>query len=203
MEPGIALALAPPLVGAAIGWLTNWVAVRMLFWPRRPVRLLGVTLQGVFPSRQPQLARELGGMVERELLSAADVGRAANDPAFLARLGQQLAECLESTLREKLSGAPMASRLLGGSAASRLTSALADQLEKRVLPRVVAAAARELEGSLHVAELVRQRVEAASVEQVEAMLLGMMRRELRFVELVGGLLGFVIGLAQSALILLR
>ena len=39
-----------PAVGALIGWFTNFVAIRMLFHPRKPVRLFGrVVLQGVLP----------------------------------------------------------------------------------------------------------------------------------------------------------
>jgi uncharacterized membrane protein YheB (UPF0754 family) len=34
------------------GWVTNWVAIKMLFHPRKPIRFLGMTLHGVFPKNQ-------------------------------------------------------------------------------------------------------------------------------------------------------
>lgn len=38
-----------PLIGGFIGWLTNWVAIKMLFYPREPKKILFVTFQGIFP----------------------------------------------------------------------------------------------------------------------------------------------------------
>ena len=36
--------VAMPLVGGAIGWVTNFLAIRMLFRPRLPRRVLGLTV---------------------------------------------------------------------------------------------------------------------------------------------------------------
>ncbi|NDC78344.1 MAG: DUF445 family protein, partial [Chitinophagia bacterium] len=52
-----------PVISAFIGWVTNWVAIKMLFHPRRPIRFLGLTVQGIFPKRQRQFAERLGRMV--------------------------------------------------------------------------------------------------------------------------------------------
>ena len=53
------LLFALPVIGALIGWLTNWVAVKMLFHPREPLKLGIVTVQGIFPKRQQALAEKL------------------------------------------------------------------------------------------------------------------------------------------------
>ena len=58
-----------PSVGAMIGWFTNFIAIRMLFRPKKPVRLFGrFAFQGVLPRRQSELARIVGETVERDLL---------------------------------------------------------------------------------------------------------------------------------------
>jgi uncharacterized membrane protein YheB (UPF0754 family) len=64
--------LIPPLAGALIGYVTNAVAIRMLFRPLRAVRILGVRLPftpGVLPRQRHKLADSIGAMVERELLT--------------------------------------------------------------------------------------------------------------------------------------
>ena len=64
--------LAIPLVGAAIGYVTNWIAVKMLFRPRKEVRLWGKRLPftpGVIPRGQKRLARAVGRAVEEQLLT--------------------------------------------------------------------------------------------------------------------------------------
>ena len=52
-----------PIIAALIGWLTNYLAVKMLFHPKLPLQVLGFSIQGVFPKRQKQLADKLGSLV--------------------------------------------------------------------------------------------------------------------------------------------
>ena len=57
-----------PFIGAGIGWITNVVAIRMLFRPKEPIKVGGITLQGVLPKRQKELAKAIALAVEKELL---------------------------------------------------------------------------------------------------------------------------------------
>lgn len=62
----------PPVAGAIIGFVTNVVAIRMLFRPLREIRFLGVRLPftpGILPKQRHKLAQSIGAMVERELLT--------------------------------------------------------------------------------------------------------------------------------------
>ncbi len=62
----------PPLLGAVIGYVTNALAIRMLFRPLRRWRLLGIPIPftpGVIPRRREELANSIGNMVSRELLT--------------------------------------------------------------------------------------------------------------------------------------
>jgi uncharacterized membrane protein YheB (UPF0754 family) len=64
--------LAPPVIGALIGYITNAVAIKMLFRPLNPVRLFGVRLPftpGVLPKERRKLADSIGSMVDRKLLT--------------------------------------------------------------------------------------------------------------------------------------
>ncbi|HEX3134039.1 MAG TPA: DUF445 family protein, partial [Planctomycetota bacterium] len=53
-----------PTVGGAIGWATNWVAIKMLFHPRKPT----MGMQGLLPKRQQELATSVGDVVGNELV---------------------------------------------------------------------------------------------------------------------------------------
>ena len=39
--------IVPVLLSAFTGWITTWIAVKMLFHPRRPINILGFKLQGI------------------------------------------------------------------------------------------------------------------------------------------------------------
>jgi uncharacterized membrane protein YheB (UPF0754 family) len=62
----------PPLVGAVIGFVTNVLAIRMLFRPLRPYYVFGLRIPftpGILPRGRARLAESIGAMVERELLT--------------------------------------------------------------------------------------------------------------------------------------
>jgi uncharacterized membrane protein YheB (UPF0754 family) len=66
------LFLVPPIAGAIIGFVTNVVAIRMLFRPLREIRVLGIRLPftpGILPRQRHRLAQSIGAMVERELIT--------------------------------------------------------------------------------------------------------------------------------------
>ncbi|MDR2759166.1 MAG: DUF445 family protein [Spirochaetaceae bacterium] len=64
--------LLPPLVGALIGYITNAVAIKMLFRPLRAIVVFGIRLPftpGILPKQRHKLADSIGAMVERELFT--------------------------------------------------------------------------------------------------------------------------------------
>jgi uncharacterized membrane protein YheB (UPF0754 family) len=76
---------APPLLGAFIGYLTNKVAIRMLFRPLKPWSVLGVRVPmtpGVIPSKRHELALNMGEMVGEHLLTSKDIGAALSEERF-------------------------------------------------------------------------------------------------------------------------
>lgn len=68
--------IIPPLVGAVIGYFTNYIAVKMLFRPLHPVKIGGKTLPftpGIIPKGKPRLAKALGKAVGTTLLTETDI----------------------------------------------------------------------------------------------------------------------------------
>lgn len=68
--------LAGPLIGAVIGYCTNYIAVKMLFRPLKPVKIGGKTLPftpGIIPKGQTRLAKALGTAVGEHLITRQDL----------------------------------------------------------------------------------------------------------------------------------
>ncbi|MGI6014123.1 MAG: DUF445 domain-containing protein [Oscillospiraceae bacterium] len=68
--------LAGPLIGALIGYGTNYIAVKMLFRPLYPVKVGRVTLPftpGIIPRRKQALAHAIGMAVGNTLLTGEDL----------------------------------------------------------------------------------------------------------------------------------
>ena len=101
-----------PLVGAIIGWCTNWLAVKMIFRPRKPIGLPGIRLMGLLPRRREELAENVARTVEKELLSVQGICQSleSREKAALAgakgRIGRnvKLAAATGSARKGKLDG---------------------------------------------------------------------------------------------------
>lgn len=89
--------LAPPLLGAFIGYVTNYIAIRMLFRPLRPWRVFGLRLPltpGIIPGKRGELAEKMGEMVGSHLLTSEDVGLALEKEGFRRELKGAVADKL-------------------------------------------------------------------------------------------------------------
>lgn len=68
--------LAGPLIGAVIGYCTNYIAVKMLFRPLYPVKIGNWTLPftpGIIPRGKGRLAKALGSAVGDHLITKKDL----------------------------------------------------------------------------------------------------------------------------------
>ena len=91
----------PPLLGAFIGYLTNRIAIRMLFRPLKKWHFLGVPVPmtpGVIPGKRHELAKNIGEMVGTHLLTSKDIGAALSEEKFQ----DHLTSLIDSRIKELL-----------------------------------------------------------------------------------------------------
>jgi len=194
--------LTIPLISAFIGYFTNWVAIKMLFHPRNPVRFFGITFQGIFPKRQQQFGEKLGKLVSDEFLSFNDIEEKISHPGNLDKLLPYVDEHIDSFLHNKLPLAfPMISMFIGEKTIGTLKTAFMEEL-KELFPPLMQRYAGELKHELDLEKIVGEKVSRFSSDKLEGILYQIMSREFRFVEILGGVVGFLIGLIQVAITML-
>ena len=189
-----------PILAALIGWITNYLAIKMLFHPHQPKKILGLTFQGVFPKRQAQIAEKLGDLVANELFSMKDVAQKIEDLSTQPEALEEVGKRIEQTIRGKLISAfPMLSMFLSDEMIEKVTSLFKGELEDflRVSAQGLAV---KMEESVDIQALVREKVQAFSSNKIEELLLGFMEEEFRFIEKIGAVLGFLIGCIQVFLV---
>ena len=189
-----------PFIAALIGWATNYLAIKMLFHPHEPKKIIGLTFHGVFPKRQAQIAEKLGELVANELFSIKDVAKKIEDLSTQPEALEEVGKRIEKTIRGKLMAAfPMLSMFLSDEMIEKVTSLFKGELEDFL--RVSAEGlSSKLEESVDVQALVREKVQAFSSHKVEELLLGFMEQEFRFIEKIGAVLGFIIGCIQLVMV---
>jgi uncharacterized membrane protein YheB (UPF0754 family) len=194
--------LVLPAVGAAIGYFTNWLAVQMLFHPRRPRRILGITVQGLIPRRQADLAASVARTVEEELLSVEEIQSLVTRLAESERVRSLLHTRIDSLIEEQLRG-------FGPLVRAFVTQDLIDKLKARIEKEIVLFI-EGLSGELHrglgehldIHEMVRSRMIAFPLERLEEIVQRIAKRELSTIEWLGGVLGALIGLIEAAIVTL-
>ena len=188
-----------PLVGALIGYATNWLAVKMLFRPRKPTGIGPFRFQGVVPRRQEALADSIAETVQDELISAKDVAALVQKIATSEDVRQKLQKKVDTLIADQLQSL--------GPMASFLPTDLVEKIKRRIEEEVFAFVeemGEDLHGvlgrELDVKGKVRERILAFELDQMEQLVLRVARKELRHIEILGGFLGLIVGLAQAGLL---
>jgi uncharacterized membrane protein YheB (UPF0754 family) len=185
-----------PLIGALIGWLTNYIAIKMLFHPRNEVRIFFIPVQGVFPKRQKDLARKLGHIISEELVSVEDLTTHLKEKATSEAILNHIAQRLEEGIASRLPRAfPMLAMFMSSDMTEKIKDFLLGQIGS-LNEELIDKLSYELEEELDVHRIVEEKVAAFSTDKLEEILFSIMRREFKFVEMIGAVLGFLIGVAQ-------
>ncbi len=190
-----------PAIGGLIGWSTNWLAVKMIFRPIKPRRFLGIRVQGLIGRRQQDLAKAIGRVVGAHLVEHKDVVKSLNKLDFGGILGGVLDKGLAPKIAE-LRGLPLIGGFLTEERVKDIRTSIVDGImthREAVMDEVE----RGLAKGLDVPTLVEKKVAAFAVEKLEAMILEVASRELRAIEVLGGVLGVLIGLLQVGFLWFR
>jgi len=184
-----------PLIAALIGWLTNWLAVKMLFHPRQPIHFLGLRFQGIFYRRQKELAIRMGKIIEEKLFSHQDIHDKITSPEFIGRLTPVLERHLDIFLSERLTSLHPMLALVPESILATIKSKMMLEFET-FLPHLMQGASESLEDIIQIKQVIQEKIESFEVSQLEEILFSILKNEFKMIEYVGGVLGFFIGLLQ-------
>ncbi len=186
--------LIPPILGALIGYITNVVAVELLFHPKKPVNVLGFKIQGLVPARSRELTERfldtLSDVLTKEdfefVINRA-VNRAVNESEVAAGLNYILSKPPLSNFRD------FAEKMGFEKVFSPLSAAISRFLQDAIRDAVV----RSIANNIDLKEFVIKKAEEISEEEIERLFKKFAKKELRFIEISGAILGFVIGVVQS------
>ncbi|WP_061214229.1 DUF445 domain-containing protein [Syntrophomonas wolfei] len=189
--------IAIPLISAGIGYMTNVVAIRLLFWPKKPIRIVYFELYGLLPKRQAEIASKLGQLVEEQLLSIDDLFERIDTPETYSRLSSELSHMVRGKLYALLP------RIIPGKVSALIVDNLDRILQQEtpaIFKQLLATGRDYLNEEVQIKQIVENRVMALDLDELEMMIRGVSGTEIRFIELLGGILGFIIGLVQLLII---
>jgi uncharacterized membrane protein YheB (UPF0754 family) len=90
---------------------------------------------------------------------------------------------------------PVISMFIGDKTINKMKSAFMNEIET-LFPQVMKQYATNLKSELDLEHIVIQKVSAFSSDKLEEILYQIMSKEFRFVEIIGAVIGFLIGAVQ-------
>ena len=189
-----------PFVAAAIGYITNYFAIKMLFYPRRSVNLIFFRIQGIFPKRKTLLARRMAKLVSEELLSMDQLKTEIDRQATQGEIKEAIEDEVELYLREKKSSLnPIISTLINENRIKKLKEKICDEIES-FIPKITHQFFNRLD-KVNLETKASEQAAFFTSDKLENMMMTVIQKELRFIEWAGAFLGFLIGLIQVLLLL--
>jgi uncharacterized membrane protein YheB (UPF0754 family) len=191
--------LSIPFISAVIGWFTNYVAIKMLFYPREEKNFYLFTLHGIFPKRKHVLAERLGKVVARDLFSIESVKDKLDTAENREKIKVSILFQFEDYLVNKFKPSnPMLGMFINDKMVEQVKSKISEMLDD-LIPDIMRQMIAKVE-EVDVEKNVIDKVNNFSNEKLEALLMSVIKKELRFIELAGAVLGFLIGVVQIAIV---
>jgi uncharacterized membrane protein YheB (UPF0754 family) len=168
-----------PVVGSFLGFITNFIAIKLLFRPKKKV----IGIQGLLPKRKMEIARRAGDIVNSYLVNSEELRKQIDK--------KRLEEAVERYIERH--GGKILDLPLVGETIKKLSSTLLIDRDGYFNRKVIEAIIDED----MVSGIVRQKISEFDVGALEQLVKKASGPELRFILLTGAVVGILIGLAQA------
>ena len=159
--------LGGPLIGAVIGYCTNYIAVKMLFRPYKEIKIGGFTLPftpGIIPKRQKDLARAVGNAVGNSLVTESDLNEMLLSESLENSVVELCMEQLKAYAHSETTVEEAISSLTGEEAYVRTRELLKEKLCQRIMQAVE---------EMHPAELIATEGKNAIRQKLQGTMFSM------------------------------
>ncbi|MBA2240128.1 MAG: hypothetical protein H0W09_02605 [Solirubrobacterales bacterium] len=188
-----------PLFGIVIGYVTNLVAIWMIFEPTEPHRVLGFRWQGLFLKRQKQAAAKYAEVISEDIITVANIGdELVNGPS-----ADRTRMLIESTMRSTVDRAagrvsPALRIAVGSSEYDAIRESVASEaVDYTMEPLRDEAFNRRQRRSIR--EMISTKMAEMPPSEFSEMLRTAMREDEWLLYLHGAVLGFIAGLIHLAI----
>ncbi|EOD36689.1 hypothetical protein EMIHUDRAFT_462323 [Emiliania huxleyi CCMP1516] len=191
--------------GAVVGYLTNWLALKLIFEPVEPTRFGPWVVQGLFLKRQHEVSEEFAearpaAMTEKLLSSESiwdSVLHGSGGPKFAALLRARTSEFMSGAAAVVYSGSDPTA--FGGAAHWRGLEERASERILQLLPRELPLAHGYIDGALDLKDTLKTNLRRLSPREFEGLLHPIFQQDELTLLLVGTALGLGVGYVQAVL----
>ncbi|MBE1500457.1 uncharacterized membrane protein YheB (UPF0754 family) [Amycolatopsis lexingtonensis] len=186
-----------PIFGLFTGWFTDWLALRMIFYPIEPRRYFGVQWQGLFLKRRAEVAEAYGSLIAKEIITPHNVIEAIlHGPLsdrVLALIQRQLDRELGSVAK------PLLVFAVGSRKYQDMKLSIASQIMSR-LPETMRYIEDYATDAMDIRNVLVSKMKQLSPKEFERLLRPAFEQDEWILIATGAVLGFAVGEAQVLLL---
>lgn len=185
------------IIGGCIGYITNKLAIKSIFRPINPIKIpiLNIEILGLIPKRKKEIAKNIGDIIQREFISVDEILENIIDENDKARIVTYIKGKVRIIIEERaiLIPSPIRQMLQGyiENIVEEEFSKYINELSKDIVHKA--------QDRINIQEIVENKINELDLYELENIILSIAEKELKHIEVLGLILGFLIGIVQGIL----
>lgn len=183
------------VIGGLIGYITNVIAIKLIFRPINPIKIpiLNIEIIGLIPKRKVEIATNIGTIIEDQFLSVDEI----IDDMITHKDKQDIIDYIKVKinlmLNEKMTLIPSTIRNL----AQNYISEIIEEEIREAIDDVSEEIISKAKSRINIKEIVENKINELDLYELESIILQIVKNELKHIEILGFILGLFIGVIQG------
>ena len=184
------------IISGAIGWITNWVAIKMLFRPHKEINFGLFKIQGLIPKRKSEIGTGIASIIQNELISVKDVISNIDREEFSKRLNSLIDDVLDKNLKKKVKEKfPLLQMFFTDKVAKDVGNTIKDIVMENQ-EKIFEIFSNYAEENIDFEVIISDKISNFSLDKLEEIITLLAKKELKHIEVIGAVLGVLIGAIQ-------
>lgn len=183
------------IIGGLIGYITNVIAIKLIFRPINPIKvpIFNIEIIGMIPKRKKEIAINIGRIVEEQFLSIDEITNNLVTEQDKEYIIDYIKVKIKLILNEKMVLIPSTIRSLVQNYISEIIEDEVREGIDELCEEMIAKASNRI----NIKEVIENKINELDLYELEIIILQIVKNELRHIEILGLILGFFIGIVQG------
>ena len=183
------------IIGGLIGYITNVIAIKLIFRPINPIKIpiLNIEIIGMIPKRKTEIATNIARVVEEQFISVDEI----TDNIITEQDKQHIIDYIKVRVKlilsEKMTLIPSTIRNLVQNYVSEI---IEDEIREGI-DELSEEMIIKTKNRINIKEIIEDKINELDLYELETIILQIVKNELRHIEVLGLILGFFIGIVQG------
>ncbi|SCH99309.1 MULTISPECIES: DUF445 domain-containing protein [unclassified Romboutsia] len=186
-------------IGGVIGYITNVLAIKLIFRPIQPIKIpiLNFEIIGLIPKRRNEISKNIGEIIQDEFLSMDEILESIMTENDKEKIIEYIKEKINNIAQEKMSFVPFPIR---GMIEGYIMDAVDSEVRVAIneLSEEMINKAKE---RINIQEMVETKINELDLYELEDLIIRVAKKELKHIEVLGLILGFLIGIIQGIIVI--